>query len=95
MDSTRLGWMDFARGLCILLVILMHATGTVEAAGLEPPAGLTLFNQALEPFRMPLLMFLSGMLLSKSLDKPPAIRMKIRPAPSAEGCGMECAESRE
>lgn len=71
MDSTRLVWMDFARGLCILLVILMHATGTVEAAGLEPPAGLTLFNQALEPFRMPLLMFLSGMLLSKSLDKPP------------------------
>jgi uncharacterized membrane protein YcfT len=71
MEGAGLVWMDFLLGLCILHVILKRATAMVESAGIEPPAGVVIFNDALESFRMTALMFLSGMLLSKSLDRPP------------------------
>jgi uncharacterized membrane protein YcfT len=67
MVKQRIQWMDAARGLCILLVILMHAT---VLPGARPPWLLSAFNQAFEPFRMPVLMFLSGFLLERSLAKP-------------------------
>ena len=70
MVSFRLRWMDLVRGICILLVIFQHTqyvTGTV--ADLPFSSGFIVFNQFMDPFRIPLLMFLSGMLLHKSLGK--------------------------
>lgn len=62
--------MDFVRGICIILVILVHATvPTREWAGLQFSSAFTTFNEFMDPFRMPMLMFLSGMLLVKSLGK--------------------------
>ena len=62
--------MDFVRGICILLVIFVHATvATSDWGKLTVLNGITYFNEFLDPFRMPLLMFLSGMLLHKSLGK--------------------------
>lgn len=61
-------WMDFLRGVAVLLVIVMHAN--IVNIGGATVDWWTEVNQHLTPFRMPLLMFMSGMLLSKSLAKP-------------------------
>lgn len=63
--------MDLARGLCILLVIVLHASSALgEFAAIPSPPAIEAFNAAMGPFRMTLLMFLSGMLLGKSLERP-------------------------
>lgn len=64
--APRLQWMDLLRGIAVLLVVVLHANShggaTVESWSDA--------NRYLTPFRMPLLMFLSGMLLHRSLAKP-------------------------
>lgn len=66
--AQRMQWMDFLRGTAVLLVVVMHAnSANIGGASVD---WWTEVNQHLTPFRMPLLMFMSGMLLSKSLAKP-------------------------
>jgi surface polysaccharide O-acyltransferase-like enzyme len=62
--------MDLVRGVCILLVIFFHTSTTMQKYGLPFPDYIAVFNQFMDPFRIPLLMFLSGMLLERSLAKP-------------------------
>lgn len=77
MATGRLRWMDLVRGLCILVVVTMHASSALsERAGIASPPVIQAFNDALGPFRMTLLMFLSGMLLGRSLDKPTGVYIK-------------------
>ena len=63
-------WMDTLRGAAILLMLLWHATSIPRIEGVDVPSWLIAFNDALLPFRMPTLMFLSGLLLPRSLAKP-------------------------
>lgn len=58
--------MDGLRGLTVVAVVLLHAELT---AG--PLPGLAALNESLTPYRMPLLMALSGLLLARSLAKGP------------------------
>lgn len=53
----------------MLLVVLFHAGTGVAYFGDFYPRGIDVFNQVVEPYRMPALMFLSGMLLHRSLSK--------------------------
>lgn len=71
--STRVEWMDALRGTAILLLILWHASAIPQIVGFQMPAWLFVVNEAFLPWRMPTLMFLSGMLLHRSLRKPPSI----------------------
>ena len=69
--TPRAHWMDALRGMAVLLVILTH-TATMPA-GLEAEfaaPGLVRFTQVFHALRMPLLMFLSGTFLPRSLEKP-------------------------
>ncbi|KNC19405.1 hypothetical protein AC792_06655 [Arthrobacter sp. RIT-PI-e] len=68
-SSTRIGWLDGLRGVAILLVVVLH-TGEALRAAVGPLAGIDEFNLFLEPFRMPVLMFLSGILLPQSRANP-------------------------
>ncbi len=61
--------MDALRGGAILLLLLQHATEYAREVS-EVPLWLTMLSQAAQPFRMPVLMLLSGMLLERSLAKP-------------------------
>lgn len=67
--KVRHTWMDLLRGTAIVLVIVWHAPAIPRLMGYEVPGWLLLFNNSLLPFRMPTLMFLSGMLLDRSLAK--------------------------
>ncbi|MEL4320443.1 acyltransferase [Leifsonia sp. YIM 134122] len=67
----RMIWMDSLRGGAILLVILWHSSGILVRFGYgHAPDWLIGFNEFFAPYRMPTLMFLSGMLLPASLRKP-------------------------
>ncbi|WP_309080706.1 acyltransferase [Zhihengliuella sp.] len=66
LASPRLHWMDFLRGLAVLLVVVMHSN---EHGGVALP-WWTDANEYLAPYRMPLLMFLSGLLVERSVAKP-------------------------
>ncbi|GAB3288187.1 acyltransferase [Pseudoclavibacter terrae] len=61
--------MDALRGIAMLLVVLFHAGTGVAYFGDFYPRGIEVFNQIVEPYRMPTLMFLSGILLHRSLNK--------------------------
>lgn len=68
---TRMVWMDALRGIAILLIVLLHASVIAQMAGLPVSRAIMSGNAFLEPFRIPLLMVLSGMLLGGSLRKGP------------------------
>jgi len=67
--SARLAWVDVAKGLCIVLVVLMHATlGVEKATGTE--TSLHAFIEWARPFRMPDFFLISGLFLAARIDRP-------------------------
>lgn len=58
------------RGLAVILVALFHIQYPVGERVPGTPDELMRFGEAMQPFRMPLLFFLSGLLLPRSLAKP-------------------------
>ncbi|MBM1175542.1 acyltransferase family protein [Microvirga arabica] len=69
-SGDRLVWMDTLRGSAILLVILLHASLMTELFDKAPWEPLVHLNRLFSPYRMALLMLLSGMLLAHSLCRP-------------------------
>lgn len=66
----RIEWMDLLRGLAILLVILHHSTQIVAYRIDAAPEFFAFVSAFFAPFRMPMLMFLSGLLVAGSLHAP-------------------------
>jgi uncharacterized membrane protein YcfT len=66
--SERVDWVDGAKGICIILVVMMHAT-----LGVEDAAGRTGFMHAVvefaRPFRMPDFFLISGLFLARVIDR--------------------------
>src|SRR3954465_15969130 len=64
----RVDWVDYAKGICIVMVVMMHSVLGVEAA-----AGQTGFMHLVvmfaKPFRMPDFFLLSGLFLSVVIDR--------------------------
>src|SRR3979411_1316468 len=67
-SAGRIDWVDYAKGICIVMVVMMHSVLGVEAA-----AGQTGFMHLLvafaKPFRMPDFFLLSGLFLSVVIDR--------------------------
>ncbi len=68
--GARLHWMDAVRGTAILLLLIWHASAVPEMYDITMPDWVRALNAFVLPYRMPTLMLLSGMLLSRSLRKP-------------------------
>jgi uncharacterized membrane protein YcfT len=69
MDSgQRVDWVDYAKGFCIIMVVMMHSTLGVEAA-----AGHESWMHAVvafaKPFRMPDFFMISGLFLARVIDR--------------------------
>lgn len=64
----RLPWIDRARGLAMLLVVVYHA-GYYAAMHVHVPEWFQALHLALAPFRMPMLMLLAGLFLGRALGK--------------------------
>ena len=67
--ADRYRWMDLARGLAIVLVMVVHAGSLYRESGFDLPEWVRTTGRAMAPFRMPLLIFLSGFLLERSMSK--------------------------
>jgi uncharacterized membrane protein YcfT len=67
--QSRVSWIDYAKGLCIILVVMMHSTLGVEKAFGE----VSYLGQLVEwakPFRMPDFFLISGLFLAKRISAP-------------------------
>ncbi len=66
--ASRLDWVDYAKGICIIMVVMMHSTLGVEAA-----VGHEGFMHAVvefaKPFRMPDFFLISGLFLARVIDR--------------------------
>lgn len=64
----RIDWVDYAKGFCIIFVVMMHSTLGVEAA-----VGGEGFMHSLvafaKPFRMPDFFLISGLFLARVIDR--------------------------
>jgi uncharacterized membrane protein YcfT len=66
--NARVDWVDYAKGICIVMVVMMHSVLGVELA-----AGQTGFMHAVvmfaKPFRMPDFFLISGLFLPLVIDR--------------------------
>jgi uncharacterized membrane protein YcfT len=72
----REGWIDSARGLAIILVVLFHAVINLDLVGLAGPWSRLAYT--LDTFRMPLFFFLSGLLAPSLLARPLRVVLRTR-----------------
>lgn len=64
----RVAWVDAAKGICIILVVMMHSTlGVGEAMGRD--GFMHSVVAFAKPFRMPDFFLLSGLFLSRAIDR--------------------------
>ncbi len=67
-DAGRVDWVDYAKGFCIVMVVMMHST-----IGVEQAADHTGFMHALvafaKPFRMPDFFLIAGLFLARVIDR--------------------------
>ncbi len=69
----RLSWVDYARGMAILLVVYRHAVVGLTRSGLEVSSLMYNLQEVVFNFRMPVFFVLSGIFLTASLKKHPVI----------------------
>ncbi len=66
--KARIDWVDYAKGFCIIMVVMMHSTlGVEKAAGAE--GWMTYVVAFAKPFRMPDFFMISGLFLAQVIDR--------------------------
>jgi uncharacterized membrane protein YcfT len=66
--SERVDWVDYAKGICIVMVVMMHSTLGVEAAA-GKHGFMHLVVEFAKPFRMPDFFLISGLFLARVIDR--------------------------
>jgi fucose 4-O-acetylase-like acetyltransferase len=71
LSTNRLAWIDYARGICIILVCYRHCFDGLKEAHLPVSDFylLQILNVCFYSFRMPLFFIVSGFFVSRSLQK--------------------------
>lgn len=67
-DTARVDWVDCSKGLCILMVVMMHSTLGVEAA-VGSESWMHAAVAFAKPFRMPDFFLIAGLFLSRRIDR--------------------------
>ena len=85
----RIAWLDHAKGFCIILVVMLYATESVgNAAGQE--GWVHAIASFAQPFRMPDFFLLSGLLLTRVIQRDlsfPIRRGDVFVIMGGSGCG--------
>ena len=66
--TSRVEWVDYAKGICILLIIMLHSTLGVEAA-IGEEGWLNPVVAFAKPFRMPDFFLIAGLFLARAIDR--------------------------
>ena len=67
-QTSRVDWVDYAKGFCIIMVVMMHSTlGVEQAAGHE--GWMHAAVAFARPFRMPDFFLISGLFLARVIDR--------------------------
>jgi uncharacterized membrane protein YcfT len=67
--TERHAWVDIAKGICIIAVVCLYAFNQLHEMQLEP-GWLGIWTAFARPFRMPDFFLISGLFLSRVLDRP-------------------------
>lgn len=65
----RVAWVDYAKGICIILVVMFHTVNHYEAA-VGATGWMRWIVDFSKPFRMPDFFLISGLFLSRTIDAP-------------------------
>jgi uncharacterized membrane protein YcfT len=69
IPAGRVAWVDYAKGFCIVFVVMMHSTlGVGDAVGHQ--GFLHPVVEFARPFRMPDFFMISGLFLARVIDRP-------------------------
>src|SRR5690348_4345046 len=69
LQQKRLEWVDYLRGIAIILVVYRHVFYGLQRGNIEVPLSLVEANMLFYSFRMPLFFILSGIFISRTLAK--------------------------
>ncbi|HEX5419217.1 MAG TPA: acyltransferase [Gammaproteobacteria bacterium] len=76
--APRLGWVDYAKGLTIFLVVYGHTLNSTVHAGFAPLGGFHTLSEDMFSNLIPLFFFLSGLFVARSFDKRGAQEFLLR-----------------
>lgn len=79
-QKSRLAWVDYAKGIALILVAYRHVLYGFQRSGLQVHPYLMNANMIFYSFRMPLFFILSGIFITKSLVKRTAGGLMIKKA---------------
>ena len=68
IPPARVDWVDYAKGICIVMVVMMHSVLGVEAAA-DQTGFMHLMVAFAKPFRMPDFFLISGLFLPLVIDR--------------------------
>jgi fucose 4-O-acetylase-like acetyltransferase len=68
-QANRLGWIDYAKGIAIILVVYRHVVYGLKSSGLTVSQWIIDGNNMFYSFRMPLFFLLSGLFFERSIAR--------------------------
>ena len=68
LQDNRVDWVDYAKGFCIIMVVMMHSTLGVELAA-QREGWMHAVVEFAKPFRMPDFFLISGLFLARVIDR--------------------------
>jgi fucose 4-O-acetylase-like acetyltransferase len=68
-NISKLEWVNYAKGIAIILVVYRHILIGIERSGIDVQTWLKNANEIVYSFRMPLFFVLSGIFVAKSIAK--------------------------
>lgn len=71
LQKNRMAWVDYLRGIAIILVVYRHALLGLERSHTPVPGTLSDANMIFYSFRMPLFFILSGIFINGSIARKP------------------------
>ncbi|MBW8686717.1 acyltransferase family protein [Chitinophaga rhizophila] len=66
-DAKRHGWIDYAKGIAIILVVYRHVVYGIKSTGIPVEQWIVDGNNMFYSFRMPLFFFLSGLFFERGI----------------------------